>query len=66
MDYREAVKRKIAGEPNEVDRRKELWEKIDSGYERGGKDAIKSVLIKRSDSITEKFDKLLKQLREKL
>jgi len=66
MNYKEAVKRKITGGANEVNRRKDLWSKIDDAYEQGGEDAIKSVLIKSSDSVTEEFDKLLKQLREKL
>jgi len=66
MEYREAVKRKIPGGADELDRRKELWEKIDSGYERGGEDAIKSILIERSNSVTVEFDTLLKQLKEKL
>jgi len=66
MNYSEAVKGKIPGDGNELDRRKDLWSKIDGAYEQGGEDAIKSVLIKSSDSVTEEFDKLLKQLREKL
>lgn len=66
MNYSETVKGKILGEGNELDRRKDLWSKIDGAYEQGGEDAIKSVLIKSSDSVTEEFDKLLKQLREKL
>ena len=66
MDYKEAVKRKIPGETNEVERRKKLWGKIDNAYELGGEGAIKSILIEHSNSITREFDKLLKQLREKL
>jgi len=66
MNHRENVQGKIIGDGNELDRRKDLWIKIDNAYEHGGEDAIKSVLIKISDSITEEFDKLLKQLREKL
>ena len=66
MNYKEAVKRKIAGGANESGRRKDLWSKIDDVYKQGGEGAIKSILIERSDSVTEEFDKLLKQLREKL
>jgi len=66
MNYKEAVKRKIRGEGDELGRRKELWGKISSAYERGGEGAIKSILIEHSNSITREFDKLLKQLREKL
>jgi hypothetical protein len=66
MNYKEAVEKKIIGEADELERRKELWGKIDDGYERGGGNAIKSVLIEQSNSITREFDKLLKQLREKL
>ncbi len=66
MNYKEAVEKKIIGEADELERRKELWGKIDDGYERGRGNAIKSVLIEHSNSITREFDKLLKQLREKL
>ena len=66
MNYNEAVQKKITGEATESDRRKELWEKILNAYEQSGEDAIKSVLIKRSDTITQEFDKLLKQLGKKL
>jgi len=66
MNHKEDVKGKIIGKGNELDRREELWEKIDSDYERGGEDTIKSVLIEESRSITKKFDELLKKLREKL
>lgn len=66
MNYKESIEKKITGEPDELARRKELWGKIVNAYEQDGKDAIKSVLIKRSDSVTEEFDKLLKQLRKKL
>ena len=66
MNYKEAVEKKITGEADELERRKELWGNIDKAYVKGGGDGIKSVLIKSSDSITEKFDKLLKALRKKL
>ncbi len=66
MNHKEQVKGKITGKGNELDRRKDLWSKIDNAYERGGEGTIKSVLIEHSNSITMEFDKLLKQLREKL
>ena len=66
MNHKEQVKGKITGKGNELDRRKELWEKISSAYDIGGEDAIKSVLIQDSDSISQEFDKLLRRLREKL
>lgn len=67
MNHKEKVKGKITGKGNELDQRKELWEKISSAYDIiGGEDAIKSVLIQDSDSISQEFDKLLRQLREKL
>ncbi len=66
MNYKEAVEKKITGETDELERRKELWGNIDNAYEKRGEEGIKSVLIKSSDSITEKFDKLLKALRKKL
>ena len=66
MNYKEAVEKKIIGEADELERRKELWGNIDNANDKGGEDGIKSVLIKSSDSITEKFDKLLKALRKKL
>ncbi len=66
MNYKEAVEKKITGEADELERRKELWGNIDNAYDKGGEDGIKSVLIKSSDSITEKFDKLLKAIRKKL
>ena len=66
MNYKEAVEKKIIGEADELERRKELWGKIDDGYERGGGNAIKSVLIEHSKSLTKEFDQLLNQLRKKL
>ncbi|MFQ6052427.1 MAG: hypothetical protein ACE5K4_12155 [Candidatus Hydrothermarchaeota archaeon] len=66
MNYKEAVERKITGEANELSRCRELWRKIVIAYEHGGEDAIKSVLIERSKSLTREFDKLLNQLRKRL
>jgi hypothetical protein len=66
MNYKELVERKIAGKSNELERRRRIWREIVGSYEQGGQEAIKSVLIKRSDNIIKEFDKLLKQLREKL
>ena len=66
MNHNEQVKGKITGKGHELDRRKDLWSKIDNAYKRGGEGTIKSVLIEHSNSITIEFDKLLKQLREKL
>ena len=66
MDYSEAVKGKIPGQGNELERRKKLWGEIDNAYESGGDDAIKPVLIEYSDHITSEFHKLLKKIREKL
>lgn len=66
MNYKENVEKKITGEGNELNRRKELWEKIINAYEQGGKDAIKSVLIKESDDLMNKFNNLLEQLNKKL
>lgn len=62
MNHRENIQGKIIGKGNELVRRKELWEKIGAAYDLGGEDAIKSVLSTDSDSVTEEFDKLLKQL----
>ncbi len=66
MNHKEKVKGKITGKGNELERRKELWEKIGAAYDLGGEDAIKSVLSTDGDSVTKEFDKLLKQLRDKL
>jgi len=66
MNYKEAVEKKITGEANELDRRSELWGKVNSAYEQGGENTIKSVLIKDSDGIIDEFNELLEQLREKL
>lgn len=66
MNHKEAVRRQIPGEGNELSRRKALWERIDNAYEQGGEEAIKAVLVDKSDSVTKKFDELLGQLRKKL
>ena len=66
MNYREAVERQIAGETNELNRRKELWEEIVTAYEQVGGDVVKSVLTTHVDKITREFEELLKRLREKL
>jgi len=66
MSYKEAVERKITREANELGRCRELWRKIVNAYEYAGEDAIKSVLIEHSKSLTKEFDKLLNQLRKKL
>jgi hypothetical protein len=66
MDYKEAVERKITGEANELGRCRELWRKIVNAHEHAGEDAIKSVLIEHSKSLTKEFDKLLNQLRKRL
>ena len=66
MNHRENVQGKIIGKDNELDRRKELWGKIDNAYESGGDNAIKSVLIEHSDHITIEFHKLLKKIGGKL
>ncbi len=66
MNYKEAGERKITGEADELGRCRELWRKIVNAYEHTGEDAIKSVLIEHSKSLTKEFDKLLNQLRKKL
>lgn len=66
MSYKEAVERKITGEPNQLGRCSELWRRIVNAYEHGGEDAIKSVLIEHSKSLTREFDELLNQLRKRL
>lgn len=66
MNYKEVIERKITGEADELDRRRELWGKVVSAYEQGGEDAIKSILIKHSDGIIDEFSKLLEQLRKNL
>ncbi|MFQ5836031.1 MAG: hypothetical protein ACE5HR_08960 [bacterium] len=66
MSYKEAVERKITGEANDLGQCRELWRKIVNAYEHGGEDAIKSVLIEHSKSLTKEFDKFLNQLRKKL
>ena len=66
MSYKEAVERKITGEAGELSQCRQLWREIVSAYEYGGEDAIESVLIEHSKSLTREFDKLLNQLRKKL
>ena len=66
MNYSESIKSKVTGEADEGNRRKELWLEIDDAYGRGGEDAIKSVLVEHSDSITGGFKELLEQVRKKL
>ncbi len=66
MGFKEPVERKIRGETNELNRRKELWRKVVIAYEEGGQDEIKSILAKHGDKITKKFEELLEQLKKKL
>lgn len=66
MNYNESVERRIPGEGNQLVRRKELWAKIDSAYNKGGENGIKSVMLKQSNSMTKEFDELLRQLKAKL
>ena len=66
MSYKEAVERKITKEANGLGQCRELWRKIVNAHEHAGEDAIKSVLIEYSKSLTKEFDKLLNQLRKKL
>ena len=66
MAYKEAVREKITGEADGLDRRRELWAKIAQAYEQGGADTIKSMLIESGDSISKEFSELLNQLRKKL
>ena len=66
MNYKEAVEKKITEESDKLGRRRELWGKVNSAYEQGGEDVIKSALIRDSDGIIDEFNKLLEQLRKKL
>lgn len=69
MDYKEAVERKlteIIGNMDELARCRELWRKIVNAYEQHGEDGIKSTLIKQAKEISQRFEKLLEQLRKKL
>ena len=66
MNYKEIIENKISGGADELNRRREFWERIVTAFKQGGEDEIKSVLLKDSDRITEEFDKLLKQLNEKI
>ena len=70
MNYKEAVAKRIIEQSDELERRlderKQLWDDIVNAYEKGGEDAIKSVLIERSKRITEAFSRLLIQLEGKL
>ena len=66
MNYKEGVGNRIAGDADALRRRKNLWQAIVSAYEKEGEDGVKSILSKRSCSITEEFSKLLRRLEEKL
>ncbi len=66
MNYKEGVGNRIAGDADALGRRKDLWQEIVSAYEKEGEDGVKSILSKRSCSITEEFSKLLRCLEEKL
>ena len=66
MSYRDAVAKRIEGDRDALDRRGRLWEEIASGYEKEGQDGVKSVLVKRSSGITQKFNRLLRDLEGKL
>lgn len=66
MNYKEGVGNRIAGDADALGRRKEFWQEIVSAYEKEGEDGVKSILSKRSCSITEEFSELLRRLEEKL
>jgi len=66
MSYKEAIERKLAGEPNELLRLREIWTEIVNAFEEGGEDSVKSALNRRANRITNEFRQLLDQLREKL
>ena len=66
MSYKEAVERKITKKANDLGQCRELWRKIANAYQHTGEDAIKSVLIEHSKSLTKEFDKLFNQLKKKL
>ena len=66
MNYEEAVEKEIKGNQDEIKRRKKQWKKIAGSFEQGGEDAISTVLINESDSITNEFEKLLSIIEETL
>ena len=66
MNYKEGVGNRIVGDADALGRRKEFWQEIVSAYDKEGEDGVKSILSKRSRSITEEFSKLLRRLEEKL
>jgi len=66
MDYIEEVKRKIAGQANELERRGEIWQKIVTAYQQGGTAKVGSAVTEQIENLKEEFDKLLGQLRGKL
>lgn len=66
MNYEEAVEKEIKGNQDEIKRRKKQWKKIAGSFKQGGEDAISTVLINESDSITNEFEKLLSIIEETL
>ena len=66
MSYRDAVAKRIEGDRDALNRRRKLWEEIASAHEKEGEDGVKSVLVKRSSGITQKFNRLLRDLERKL
>jgi len=66
MSLKELVEDKITGEPEEMERRKKIWENIFNAYEQGGINAIVSYLREEADDILEKFEIPQKQLEKKL
>ncbi len=66
MSYRDTVAKRIMGDRDALNRRRELWEEVASAYEKEGENGVKFVLTKRNSSIAEEFNKLLERLEEKL
>lgn len=66
MSYRDAVAKRITGDGDALNRRRKLWEEVASAYEKEGEDGVKSVLVRRSSGITQKFNRLLRDLEGKL
>ena len=66
MDYIEEVRKKIAGQADEIERRRKIWQKITIAYQQGGTIKVRSAVTEQIEGLKGEFDKLLGQLKEKL
>lgn len=66
MAVEESVSLNIRGAEGELERRKELWDRIFQAYGKGLSDGVKSFLTERVDGLAADFAECIEKLRDKL